>query len=96
MKNKGYALILNNPQQDKTPNKLTGHWKSEELDAVKAGVREFGCDWLRIAQTIPSRSWSQVVRKGKVRLDEERRTESWKEGWKVGAKRQQHTSNHLT
>ena len=35
VKNKGYAVIL----EDQTPNKSTGHWKSEELEALKEGLK---------------------------------------------------------
>eukprot|EP00520_Triparma_pacifica_P001501 CAMPEP_0118662094 /NCGR_PEP_ID=MMETSP0785-20121206/16636_1 /TAXON_ID=91992 /ORGANISM="Bolidomonas pacifica, Strain CCMP 1866" /LENGTH=549 /DNA_ID=CAMNT_0006555591 /DNA_START=208 /DNA_END=1857 /DNA_ORIENTATION=- len=65
VKNKGYALIL----EDETPNKLTGHWKIEELDALRGGIIKYGSDWQSIAKGIPSRSWSQVVRKGKHMID---------------------------
>ena len=52
----GYAMIL----EDKTPNKATGHWKNYELEALKSGLEEFGPDWPKIAELIPTRSWSQV------------------------------------
>ncbi|GMH86633.1 hypothetical protein TrST_g13913 [Triparma strigata] len=65
VKNKGYAMIL----EDKTPNKATGHWKNVELEALKKGMEDWGPDWHRIAQVIPTRSWSQIVRKGKHMID---------------------------
>ncbi|GMH95921.1 hypothetical protein TL16_g13253, partial [Triparma laevis f. inornata] len=60
-----YAMIL----EDKTPNKATGHWKNVELEALKKGMEDWGPDWHRIAQVIPTRSWSQIVRKGKHMID---------------------------
>ncbi|GMH48743.1 hypothetical protein TrLO_g2745, partial [Triparma laevis f. longispina] len=55
--------------EDKTPNKATGHWKNVELEALKKGMEDWGPDWHRIAQVIPTRSWSQIVRKGKHMID---------------------------
>ena len=64
----GYAMIL----EDKTPNKATGHWKNYELEALKRGLEEHGPDWHKIAELIPTRSWSQIVRKGKHMIGETR------------------------
>jgi hypothetical protein len=65
VKNKGYALVLS----DMTANKTTGHWKISEINLLKKCIEEYGCDWKRIALVLESRSWSQIVRKGKHLLD---------------------------
>jgi hypothetical protein len=64
VKNKGFALIL----EDEKPDKQTGFWKKSELQTLKEGITN-GCDWHAISKRIPSRSWSQVVRKGKHLID---------------------------
>ena len=66
VKNKGYAMIL----ERETPNKCTGHWKEHELKALISGMEQYGVEWKKFAATIPSRSWSQMVRKGKHLLDD--------------------------
>ena len=55
--------------EDKTPDKATGHWKTKELEALKNGMETLGPDWHKIADMIPTRSWSQIVRKGKHMID---------------------------
>jgi hypothetical protein len=55
--------------ESSAPDKTTGHWTQDELDALKKGMGTVGKDWRKIGEELPTRSWSQIVRKAKHLVD---------------------------